>query len=218
MSLTRDAIITKVMAETKRTDKQTYLETVFPDVIARMSRAVTQDGEPIPLQDLKTDGSLSTADGGYYISLPSDFVFQYAEPELLYDTDKGRMLIKKSLDWMNRNYPNRANNTSNKSKPQYYCLEKNRFDYAPMADAVYTITFPYTKLHATVSSNSVAILFRDTFEDVIKDWLKEKLWELLSDDDKKEYYNSRGLSRLIALANLDKRNAGTVLLTDYNDY
>jgi len=218
MSLTRDAIITKVMAETKRSDKQSYLETIFPDIISRMSRAITPDGEPIPLQDLKTDGTLATADGGYYASLPGDFVFQYAEPELLYDTDKGRILIKKSLEWMNYNYPNRATNTSNKSKPIYYCLEKNRFDYAPMSDAVYSITFPYTKLHATVSSNSVTILFRDTFEDVIKDFLKAQMFEDLDDLDKMGFYSGRGLVNLIALANLDKRNADTVLITDVTDY
>ena len=52
MALTRDVLITAVMAETKRTDKETYLQTVFPNVLYRMSRAVTEDNEPIPLQDL----------------------------------------------------------------------------------------------------------------------------------------------------------------------
>uniref|UniRef100_A0A6H1ZB99 Uncharacterized protein n=1 Tax=viral metagenome TaxID=1070528 RepID=A0A6H1ZB99_9ZZZZ len=218
MALTRDAIITEVMNETKRTDKQTRLEAIFPDILYRMSRAVTQDGEPIPLQDLKTDGSLSIVDGNYFVALPSDFVFQYGEPELLYDTDKGRILTKKSLEWMNYVYPNRANNTSNKSKPIYYCLEKNRFDFAPMSDASYTITFPYTKIHGTVDDNTDTILFRDTFKDVIKDWLKAQLFDELDDWDKRDGYLMSGLNTLMSLAKVDKRNAEAVLITDFNDF
>jgi hypothetical protein len=206
------------MTETKRTDKQSYLETVFPDVLYAMSRAMTEDGEPIPLQDLKTDGSLSIVDTDYFVALPSDFVFQYGEPELLYDTDKGRTLIKKSLEWMNWHYPNRANNSSSKSKPSYYCLEKNQFDFAPMSDASYTITFPYTKLHAAVSSNSVAIAFRDHFKDVIKHLLKAKLWHVLDDEDKEAKEELKGISLLRSLAILDKRNSNVETITECNDY
>ena len=221
MALTRNAIITEVMTETKRTDKQTYLETVFPDVLYEMSTAITEDGEPIPLQDLKasdSDSTLSIVSGNYFVALPTGFIFQFAEPELYYDTNKGRLLIKKSLEWMNYHYPNRANNTSNKSKPVYYCLEKNRFDFAPMSDGTYSIIFPFTKLHPTVDDNSDTILFKDHFKPVIKDWLKAKLWELLDDDDKKDYHLGRGLNLLRSLSIVGKRNSEAALITEYNDY
>ncbi|KKM05278.1 hypothetical protein LCGC14_1755690 [marine sediment metagenome] len=219
MSLTRDAIITEVMTETKRTDKQTYLENVFSDVMHDMSTAMTEDGDPIPLQDLKKPGgTLTLADGDYYKDLPSDFVFLYGVPELLYDTDKGRQLIKKSIEWLDFNYPNRANNTSNKTKPRFFSLENNRFDFAPMSDAVYTVNFPYTVLHETVDSNSVAISFKDYFKPVIKDWLKAKLWELFKDNDERDFYLLKGLNKLKSLAVIGKRNSSEGLITEYNDY
>lgn len=219
MSLTRDGIITEVMAETKRTDKEDYFNDVFPDVIHDMSTAMTEDGDPIPLQDLKKPGgTLTVADGDIYKDLPSDFVFLYGSPELLYDSDKGWILIKKSREWMDYNYPNRANNTTNKSKPLYFSLEDNRFDFAPMSDASYTIKFPYTILHATVDSNSVAIDFKDYFKPVIKDWLKSKLWELFSDDEKRDYYLLKGLNKLKSLAIIGKRNSSEGLVTEYQDY
>jgi len=219
MSLTRDAIITELETETKRTDKTTYFQDIFPDVIEEMCSAHTQDGEPIPLNGLKTDGTLTISDEDYYSDLPSDFIFQYGEPELLYDTDKGWLMIKKSLEWMNLNFPNRANNTSSKAKPQYYCLEKNRFDFAPMSDDDYTITLPYTKRHATVSSNSVTILFRDDFKPVIKDLCKAKLFgDLFQDNERGNFYYARGLNKLRSLAITDKRNAESVLVTSVNDF
>ena len=137
---------------------------------------------------------------------------------MLYDTDKGRILLKRSLNWLNYNYPNRATNTSNKSKPSYYCLEKNQFDFASMSDASYTITFPYTKMHAAVTSNAIAIDFRETFRDVIKDLLKAELFELLEDWDKVSLYTNRGMLNLRILALIDKRNAQTILITQCNDY
>lgn len=216
--MTRDSIIAKVLADTKRTDKQTYLEGRFTDVLHTMSRAVTEDAEPIPLQDLKTIGTIAITTSSYYKALPTGFIFQYGEPELLYDTDKGRQLIKKSLDWMNWNYSNRANNTSNKAKPIYYCLENNRFDFAPMSDAAYTVNFPHTLLHPTVDDNGDTILFRDQFEVVIKDLLKAELFELLEDFDKVSLYTNRAMNNLRSLAKLDKRNSGTVLITNVNDY
>lgn len=219
MALTRDAIITEVTTETKRTDKQTFLEDVFPDVLYDMSTAVTEDGEPIPLQDLKKPGgTLTIADEEYQVALPSDFVFLYSTPELLYDTDKGRQLIKVSKDWLDWNYPNRAVNTSNKSKPIYYSLEDNRFDFGPMSDGTYTINFPYTILHTAVTSNSIAIDFRDYFKPVIKDLLKSKLFELFDDLEKRDYHYARGISRLRSLAIVDKRNSNVGLVTEYNDY
>ena len=216
--MTRDAIITKVMADTKRTDKQTYLESRFTDVLHIMSRAVTEDGEPIPLQDLKTTGSLSITTSSYYVALPTGFIFQYGEPELLYDTDKGRQLIKKSLDWLNWNYPNRANNSSNKAKPIYYCLENNQFDFAPMSDAAYSVNFPYTKLHPTVDDNADTILFRDQFEVVIKDLLKAELFELLEDFDKVSLFTNRAMNNLRSLAKIDKRNSNAEIITQCNDF
>lgn len=218
MSLTRDGIITEVETETKRSDKTTFFQDIFPDVITDMSTARTEDGEPIPLQDLKKpSGTLTIADGDYYADLPDDFVFLYGTPELLYDSDKGRLLQKKSLEWMNLNYPNRATNTSSKGKPYYFCMEHNRFDFAPMSDDDYTINFPYTILHATVSSNSVAIDFKDYFKPVIKDWLKAKLADLFQDDERRDYYLSRGLTKLKSLALIGKRNSSEGCITQYND-
>ena len=217
MSLTRDPIIVKVMAETKRTDKQTALETSFPDVLRDMSRARTEDGESIPLQDLKKDGSLTINDGEYFVALPDDFIFQYAEPELLYDTDKGRILLKRSINQLNYLYPNRANDTTQKARPSYYSLEKNRFDFASKSDATYSIKLPYTCLHPIVSTNAIAILFGDRFESVIKDLLKAKLFEILDDFDKMEHYESRGIGKLRSLAITDKRNSDAVTITEYND-
>ena len=219
--MTRDEIITEVVNETKRTDKTTRLGLIFPDILYKMSRAITEDSEPIPLQDLKasdTDSTLSITDGDYYVSLPTGFIFQFAEPELYYDTDKGRILEKKSLAWMNYNYPNRANNSSNKSKPLFYCLEKNRFDFAPMSDGSYSIIFPFTKLHPAVTSNAVAILFRDHFKDVIKDLLKSQMFEELDDLEKAGNYATRGIGTLRTLAVLDRKNSGAELITNYNDY
>ena len=215
--MTRDGIITEVMAETKRTDKQSFLEDVFPDVIDDMCTATTEDGEPLPLQDLKATAELAITDGDYYVALPSDFVYKFGEPELLYNTDKGRILKERSLEWMNTKYPNRANNTSNKSKPFFYCMENNRLDFAPMSDGSYTINFPYTKLHPTVSDNSVTILFKDFFKPVIKDWLKSRLWELLDDEDKRDFHYSRGLSKLRSLSLQGKRNSEAAVITECND-
>ncbi len=213
----RDTIVSEVMADTKRTDKQTALEGYFEDALIEMSQAKTEDGEPILLQDLKEDESYSIVSGDYFKALPTDFVYMYSRPELRYDTDKGRLLIKKDREWMDWNYPNRANNTTNKSKPSYFSLEAGRFDFAPMSDNSYTIIFPHTKLHPVAANNITTILYGDRFKTVIKDLLKSKLWDLLEDFDKRDFHFNRGMTKLRAAAIIDKRNASDILITNYSD-
>lgn len=221
--MTRDTPIDAVMEETKRADKESFLQTKFSEVMKFMSSAVTEDGEPIPLEDLKADPDdeiFEIKEGDYYFDFPSNFVFAWGIPEFRYSSTDARQMTKKDRAWMDLYYPNRPNDTTNKNRPSFYSLDNKRFDFAPMSDGDYTIVFPHTILHPAVTADSGAgstILFGDKYLECIKDFLKAKLFELLDDPDKMSFHFGRGLAFLKAQAIVERRNSRQPLVARYND-
>ena len=215
--MVRSDIITEVETKTKRTDKSTRIGELLNTVLKMMSSAIDPvDGTPMPFSYLKTEQEYSISSGDYYKSLPSDFVFLYGTPEFRYNTDKGYPMEKKSYNELRAIYPNLANDTDT-GRPYHFAIDGGTFYFGPKSDDSYTIVFPYTKLHPSVSSDSDTILFPDNFKDCIAEGIASLLFKDLDMFERAEYHKGEWLKQLIALWKIDRRNENSVLITDYND-
>lgn len=221
MAILYSEIQTEVQTKSKRTDKSSRIATLLMQVLRKMSRAQTEDGEVILFECLKETASISVVENDYYKSLASiasDFVCLIGvDPEFRYDTDKGYPMNK--LDWeaYQATYPNIANNTSRKTKPYDYAIFDSNFYFGPKADDSYTIILPYQKLHPTVTSDSTPILFPEEFREIIRDGILEELWDDLEQYDKSQKCGAQFINGLRSLGVIQHRTAGMPIIGEYND-
>lgn len=214
MSLIQSTIVAEVMTKSLRTDQESRIESLLNLVLRQMSQSYTEDGEPLPFEDLKKEHTFTLTENDYYEALPSDFVFIYSDPEIQYDTDKGHELIKLSIDDFKAMYPNITNDTSSKARPAHYAIDRGNIYFGPKCDDdTYSVKMLYTFLHDDISGDGDTIYFSDKFLMCIRDGILAELFDELDDFEKSDRYMDRHLSLLRAIAVVEKRNRKAVVIS-----
>lgn len=211
-AMTGSAFYTYLLREFKRTDKETEAYDAITDAVLEMR---LRD----PIEDFKVEAYTAagiTALGDYRVDLPTDFGLLMGNAKIL-DGNSSWELNKLTKTDFDEKYPDINETAALRQKPIDFCVFANQLLLGPVPDSTsYTYEIPYTTdLAAEITSATTSVPFTSRFREVLRDVALGKLYKLVRDFERAEYYRQMGEAGIRRVFSRERQNVGAPMTVPY---
>lgn len=186
----------------KRTDKDTELYEAVTDAIQEWRRRFDFDEAEV---ETTTTDTITTL-GDFKIDVESDNGLLLGV--IMEDGTTAQQLIRRSKSEFDQLYPDH-NVTNDRGYPADYMVFAGSIYIGPIPDDTsYSYRLSYSKSAGTVTSSTTGVPFTALYRDVLALDVLSRLYEMLEEYDKANYYRAEFESKWIDMTRRERANAG----------